>query len=179
MKAATVSPNGKHVTVSQGDGKTSLWSVAPGRMLTAWAAEHYSAVFSPNSRRLIHGMADYSATVRDAESGEIVSELRGHDGALKTYCFGPDSKTVATGSYDQTARIWETETGRQIAELRGHTYVILKVAFTSGKANCSSPAPVIIVRASGKLRRSARSLICVDIAMKLARSPLVPMPGRS
>ncbi len=132
VKAATLSPNGKHVTVSQGDGKTSLWSVAPGRMLTTWTAEHYSTVFSPNSRRLVHGMADYSATVRDAESGEIVSELRGHDGALKTYCFGPDSKTVATGSYDQTARIWETETGRQIAELRGHTYVILKVAFTPG-----------------------------------------------
>ena len=44
---------------------------------------------------------------RDADSGKLILELRGHQETVTSAQFSPDGLIVATGSDDGTARIWD------------------------------------------------------------------------
>ncbi|NJM34772.1 MAG: hypothetical protein HC850_08735 [Rhodomicrobium sp.] len=76
--------------------------------------------FSPDSKRLVSGSADYTAIVWDVERGVLEHNLRGHQGHIFALAFTPDNTRVVTGSYDKELRIWRLSDGRQIAKMPGH-----------------------------------------------------------
>ena len=43
----------------------------------------------------------------DAETGNELLELLGHDSGVASVSFSPDGTLLATGSLDSTARLWE------------------------------------------------------------------------
>jgi len=60
----------------------------------------------------------------------VVSQLKGHTGAVAPASFSPDGRRVATASNDETARVWDTITGETIAELRGHAGDVWSASFS-------------------------------------------------
>lgn len=118
---AELSPDGATV-FTQGKDKTArLWETATGRNISSWSLEDkgYGGAFSPDGKRLVHGLPDYSAVVRDATTGEVLCELRGHQGGIKHYAFSRDSKLVVTSCFDGAARVFDAASGKLLSEVRG------------------------------------------------------------
>jgi len=88
--------------------------------------------FSPDDKFLV-GIWDYPQ-VRDANTGRIVTELRGHQDIVTSAAFSPDSKfIVTTSAYDldyavrenvqeryNEVRVWDAHSGSTIYEFRDY-----------------------------------------------------------
>ncbi len=59
-------------------------------------------------------LADYRAMVFDAESGSIVSTLRGHGAEVVTIAFHPSAPLAVTYGWDETSRLWNVATGEML-----------------------------------------------------------------
>jgi eukaryotic-like serine/threonine-protein kinase len=133
------SPDGKRIFVSGARTSTSV-----GDMVTIWDARTgavlrelkgrtavMSAVFSPDSARIVTGAFNNMATVWDVESGTALLELKGHTGNVYCVAMSPDGKRIATASADRTVRVWDARTGTTVAELKGHSSAVTSVSFSA------------------------------------------------
>ena len=133
------------VTVSQGnaifqrDGKqifeppmVMLWDTAK-RELVANLSSHTdqvnSAVFSPDSTRLLTASNDGTARLWNAADGLLLATLSGHDGIVLNAIFSSDGNRLVTISGDRTARLWDRN-GDLIKVLKGHTDAVRHVALS-------------------------------------------------
>ena len=55
---------------------------------------------------MVTASADKTARVWDAESGQALATLTGHQRSVWTAAFSPDGKRVVTASFDNTARVY-------------------------------------------------------------------------
>ena len=68
-------------------------------------------------------------------TGELITELHGHDGIVYCVDFHPDGTRLASGGNDGTIRLWDTETWETVHVLRGHTSrVALNIAMARSAA---------------------------------------------
>jgi WD40 repeat protein len=88
------------------------------------------AVFSPDGRRVLLATNNNIPSIRDAETGEVLTVLAGHTRSVLGIAFSPDGRLAATASWDKTARIWDAASGTAIAVLTGHTQAVTSVAFS-------------------------------------------------
>lgn len=76
-------------------------------------------------------IAGLAATVHDAETGVVLTKLKGHTSPLTCVAVSRDGKWIVTGSEDGAARVWDAATGAGLAELVGHSDRLNSVAFNS------------------------------------------------
>jgi WD40 repeat protein len=62
-------------------------------------------------------------------SGELITELKGHQGYFTSASFSPDGQRLVTASFDNTARVWDLS-GRLLAELKGHQNEVRSASFS-------------------------------------------------
>jgi WD40 repeat protein len=90
--------------------------------------------YSPDGARLAvavpRSAKGYLVEIRDARSGALLRELRGHRERIAAVAFSHSGRTVASASWDATVRIWDIEEARQIHCLRGHKSYVWDVAFS-------------------------------------------------
>src|SRR5208283_1751889 len=90
----------------------------------------YSAVFSPDIRRVLTASWDKNARLWETESGELLATFQGHTGAVDSAVFSPDGRRVLTASRDKTAQLWEAESGKLLATFQGHTGAVYNAVFS-------------------------------------------------
>ena len=108
------------------------WRGLRERLFLSHQEAVWSAVFSPDGKRIVTASSDKTARVWDAATGQLIGEpLKGHDEAVYSAAFSPDGQRIVTASQDRTARVWDAETGRPIGEpLRGHDDGVWSAAFS-------------------------------------------------
>jgi WD40 repeat protein len=90
----------------------------------------WSAVFSPDGRRILTASTDGTARLWDAETGAPGPVLRGHEGPVRSAVFSPDGRRILTASRDGTARLWDAGTGALGQVLRGHEDWVRSAVFS-------------------------------------------------
>jgi WD40 repeat protein len=108
--SAAFSEDGSLVLTTADDRQARLWS-AEGKLQATFPVpeEVWYCVFSPRGDRIV-GIPARSAVARVwASSGELVAELKGHEGTVRAASFSPEGDAIVTGSVDTTARLWDAD----------------------------------------------------------------------
>jgi hypothetical protein len=113
------------VVYGEGDRNT-----VPSLVLRRSAAI-YTAVFSPDGRRILTASADKTARLWDATTGAQIGDPMRHEDEVVDAAFSPDGPRIATASKDRTARLWDAATLKPVGQPMRHEQPPDHVAFNS------------------------------------------------
>ena len=74
-----------------------------------------SVSFSPDSKWVVTGSDDKTATIWNAITGQPMRKFNGHSAEVVAASFSPDGGRIVTSGRDGTARVWEVMSGRELA----------------------------------------------------------------
>ncbi|EFO25027.1 WD-repeat protein 37 [Loa loa] len=120
----------------QGSGEIHASSIVrqPLRRLTGHANAVMAVEWFSGGEQLITASWDRTANIYDAERGEILNILSGHDDELNHCNAHPSQKLIVTASRDSTFRLWDfRESIQSVAVFQGHIDSVTSVVFSSGE----------------------------------------------
>jgi WD40 repeat protein/serine/threonine protein kinase len=128
--------------------------------------------FSPDGKMLASGNKKHMIVLRDAKTGEVVKEMKGHKRQIHLVRFSPDGKLLASTACNEELRLWEVARGEEIATMRGHIMCTPWIDWSpDGEtlASCSRDKTVKLWDiASASIRKTLRTTEaerdCVDIS---------------
>src|SRR5439155_34653 len=129
-----------------------IWDVDTGEQLQVLKGHDkrvWSAVFTPDGRRVFSGGDDGTARLWDAETGAELRRFAGHTQSINSVAVSPDGRYGLTGSWDGTIRLWNLKTGLDTRRFEDAPPCL-------PTAGSLSPAAPTKVSASGACRSSAR-----------------------
>ncbi len=94
--------------------------------------------FKPDSTLLAAASTQGLVDIWDVASGELITQLHGHDGTVYCVDFHPDGTRLASGGNDGTIRLWDTETWEAVHVLRGHTSYVKALVFSPDGSQLAS-----------------------------------------
>lgn len=95
-----------------------------------WSVNNTSV--SPDDKLLAILGDSPECLLADAQSGKVVSNLKGHLDYSFSSAWHPDGRILATGNQDTTCRLWDIRnTSKSIAVLKGRMGAIRAIKFTS------------------------------------------------
>ena len=108
----------------------SIYDGESGDLILSFEVDHdpdsvfvvFNAQFSPDGTKIITNSWDSTARIFDAENGELIEILEGHEAAIWEADWSSDGSQVVTGGWDYTAKIWDVETGQVVRELYPEEY---------------------------------------------------------
>ena len=130
ISSLVFSPDGKTLISVGWRDTIRFWDVATGtEKLTLDAPYTSSLAISPDGKTL--ACIKFSVLIlRDAETGDIITELSGHTYSLNSTAFSPDGSTLVSGGGD-TLFLWDVISGARKMSIPGHTYAVRAMAFSS------------------------------------------------
>ncbi|MCJ1284313.1 hypothetical protein MMC26_003644 [Xylographa opegraphella] len=115
---------GDLIVSASGDGIAKLWNLTSGLCVKEFPSKHRGLAcveFSPDSRTILAGGNDQVIYHFDANSGELVRELKGHEGLVRSLHLDSANGRVISGSYDTSVKAYDLNTGDLICDFRGWT----------------------------------------------------------
>jgi WD40 repeat protein len=127
--------DGGRIVSVDGEGTARVWDVESGKtvlVIETGLRDVCAVIYSPDTTMIATGggMTEESLKIWDANTGELVANLKGH--TYRVYCLAwtADGKTLISGSGDYSIRTWNTTTWQQIAVWTGHTNSVLGIAIS-------------------------------------------------
>ena len=110
VSAVAVSPNGKLIVSSGGNGEVELWEAESGkRMTTLRGLErrlHRAVAFARDGKTVATGGPDGKVRLWDATTGKLTATLVGHGSEIYSIAFSPAGTMLASVSEDRAIRLW-------------------------------------------------------------------------
>ncbi|XP_047490920.1 LOW QUALITY PROTEIN: WD repeat-containing protein 37-like [Penaeus chinensis] len=115
----------------RGDGVGAATLRTPLRELTGHTSVVIAADWLPGGDQAITAAWDRTSNLYDAHTGELLSQLIGHDQELTHCCSHPTQRLVVTASKDTTFRLWDfRDPIHSVSVFQGHTESVTSVCFT-------------------------------------------------
>ena len=108
---------GNLVVSASGDGIAKLWNLTSGLCIKEFPSKDRGMAcveFSPDSRTILAGGNDQVIYQFDTSTGELVREMKGHEGLVRSLHLDSGSGRVVSGSYDTSVRAYDMRTGETI-----------------------------------------------------------------
>jgi len=86
--------------------------------------------WSPDETTLVTTSLDGTARIWDAQTGDALFTLEGHDGRVNIALYSPDGAQVATAGEDGTLHIWDSQTGEIIRTIEANSGSIESFAWS-------------------------------------------------
>ncbi|WEW55236.1 hypothetical protein PRK78_000665 [Emydomyces testavorans] len=115
---------GDLVVSASGDGIAKLWNIASGLCIKEFASRDRGLAcveFSEDARTILAGGNDQVIYQFDANTGELVNELKGHTGLVRSLHMDNENGRVISGSYDMSVKVFNAKSGELSIDLPGWT----------------------------------------------------------
>ena len=115
---------GDLVVSASGDGVAKLWNIASGLCVKDFPSKDRGLAcveFSDDARTILTGGNDQVIYQFDANTGEMVNELKGHAGLVRSLHLDNANKRIVSGSYDTSVKVFDAESGEMSIDLPGWT----------------------------------------------------------
>lgn len=133
VELVVIATNGQRFASAAGD-TIKIWNAVNVSVLRVFYenTDTVDAIgLSSDGKLLSSNSADFRITIRDIDTGHMVSILRGHSWHIKALVFYADSKRLASCSEDTTVRIWDVASGGCLHSLRSHVFSVDSIALSS------------------------------------------------
>ena len=118
--------DGRHVLVTQTDGKAVLWDRnGRQRAVLRWAINVPHTPFAPGGRQVLLPEGK-NWRLWDLD-GKLLTSLE-HDSRVSAAAFSPDGELIATGEASGRVLLWTVD-GRRLRVLQGHERLVTEVCF--------------------------------------------------
>ena len=108
---------GNLVVSASGDGIAKLWNLTSGLCIKEFPSKDRGMAcveFSPDARTILAGGNDQVIYQFDTSTGELVREMKGHEGLVRSLHLDSASGRVVSGSYDNSVKAYDMRTGQTI-----------------------------------------------------------------
>jgi WD40 repeat protein len=129
--AIEMAPKKKYI-LTAGFNTISIWSTE-GIKIGSWKSHPttiWNVDISSDGKYAVSSEFNKTFKLWDANSGEIIQYMRGHDDVTMAVAISPDSKLIASGSNDRTIKIWDIETRQPMITFHGPTKNVYDVKFS-------------------------------------------------
>src|SRR5262249_33452666 len=121
-----ISPDGQR-GVSTSFAQAIVWDARSGNELFTVSGNHkrwiLRAVFSPDNKQIATVGDDRVITLWDAQTGQTLRELKGHEQLVEDVALMPAGDRIATTSRDNTIRLWNVMTGQEISRFPTNSHI--------------------------------------------------------
>jgi len=132
---AAVSPSGRIVATSGGNGEIWLWDLEPPTLDAHRSHEPWSERRAPARREhavFQRAEQELGAPV-DAKGSNAIPHkgiARGHSSRVMALAFSPDGQRLVSGSFDKLAKVWNVSSGEEVAAVGGFNGMVSGLAFS-------------------------------------------------
>jgi len=115
---------GDLVVSASGDGVAKLWNITSGLCVKEFPSKDRGLAcveFSDDARTILTGGNDQVIYQFDANSGEMVNELKGHVGLVRSLHLDSLNQRIVSGSYDMSVKVFDVQSGELSIDLPGWT----------------------------------------------------------
>ena len=119
VRSVALSPNGKILAGSDGNGTVKLWDVAKETEIATLSFKDRPILsrygfltnlrFDPDNKMLAVGSIYYGLSLWEAETGKSITTLE--RSITRSVAFSPDGKTLASSRVDGAVELWDVATG--------------------------------------------------------------------
>ncbi|MDF1811984.1 MAG: hypothetical protein P1V20_07210 [Verrucomicrobiales bacterium] len=144
VNAVHFAPSGDRLIIASGvtglKGIATVHDVATGNELLRLGEGYhrdilYDAEFSPDGSLIATTGYDRTIQIWNAESGDFVRKIEGHNGAIFDIAFSPDGTLIASASADETGKVWRVSDGERLDTLNQPEGEQFRIAFTPDGKN--------------------------------------------
>jgi WD40 repeat protein/beta-lactamase regulating signal transducer with metallopeptidase domain len=123
------SPDGKRLASSAHDSEVRVWDVEAGREVLKLKHPGASQCidWSPDGQTLCAGVGmgweadkEFLAILWNAQTGQEIARLTGHQAHVTLVRFSPDGKRLATGASDTRLLLWDVATRKVLGSMTTH-----------------------------------------------------------
>lgn len=160
---------GRYLAAAHNSGVRIL-DARSGAQLTRLAVqggeEVYGVAFSPDGTLLASAGVGKKVRIWEVTTGELISELSGHDGDIYSLEFSPCGRMIASAAHGElsTVRIWDVRNFTQRLALEGHLGSVYRARF--------GPKPGTLYTAGADT-----TVVLWDLAAAGLKLPALPAPA--
>lgn len=115
---------GDLVVSASGDGVAKLWNLTSGLCIKEFQSKDRGMAcveFSPDARTILAGGNDQVIYQFNTSTGELMRELNGHKGLVRSLHLDSANGRVVSGSYDTSVKAYDLGNGKNIVDFMGWT----------------------------------------------------------
>ncbi|PGH11334.1 hypothetical protein AJ79_04950 [Helicocarpus griseus UAMH5409] len=115
---------GDLVVSASGDGVAKLWNITSGLCIKEFPSRDRGLAcveFSEDARTILAGGNDHIIYQFDANTGELVNELRGHGALVRSLHMDSTNGRIVSGSYDMSVKVFDAASGDLTIDFMGWT----------------------------------------------------------